>query len=350
MQRDSSDWMKHRFNVPFSGETSEEFFAAVEPFKEYIHSIYLGCESVFPQGNTYHPHRRKAVLEFVNRHAHKLPVLFTMNITLTPEQRLDIHRLMMRNHVLEFIRDNGIRGIIVTEPSIARVVNDELPNVEIHTSINVLDDDPLDEHGPWAGIKIDYINLLRNDGYDLNRVQSRTARAHAKGIQTKLMVNANCVRRCPFTQHHLALDTLNAMGQLTNEELVQNVAEFVNLDQGVLATIRNCLILPRWLPTYAGAADVLKIDGKGRPAWWIANCLEAYIDNRDDVLVGDLTDGICWFDELDPDLSKVLAHIPVKLIPDELRTCCAKRCSTCTVCSDSARRVKIYLHLFKQRK
>ena len=334
------EWLVNKFSVPFSGDSPTEFMVRLNSVREYVHDVFLGLDSFFPGIHRYTDEKRENVMTFVRQYARTVPIMVTLNLTfpkrlltalnISPEELSE--ELLTRNSVVEFMVDSGVTGIIASEPSLIKAVLRRAPKLAVHSSI----DSPLDPltDSSWNGIHLDAYNVMRDDGVNLARLKELKS---LYGVPLKVMVNCSCFKNCTCTRQHIVLDTLLAFGVITEADYKRGATALIgetsraNYD----AHVRSTMVLPRWMPHYDGLIDVVKLDGKNQDVDWIFGCVDAYLNARDDVTLGQLVvdNPCCLTDATAIESIDYVRRTPVSVLPDRLLTCggsCKElRCSLC---------------------
>ncbi len=208
--------------------------------------------------------------------------------------------------------DYGLRSVTVTNPALARIIKESLP--DWHVTASVL-----------MGIASPTQAWLVGDGVDAITVDNRLVRdlmglkrlRQAYSGELRLIVNEACLLGCPFRiQHFYEMGYSVGLPQSLCQDL---------LGRHPWLRLTGAWVLPRHLHHYDGLYDGLKLAGRVtlRDSNRYLKVLDAYL-NRGPILPRDIGGGP----------ASPLEAIDVSDEWFEFVLHCDKRCDVCSVCRE----------------
>lgn len=216
----------------------------------------------------------------------------------------------------------GIDGLIVTDYSLALILRQLMPDLELHTSCNCYQWN-LKQMQMWR----DNVGIaMFNPPREILRFPERLKEMHDAGFRLKCIVNEGCLVGCPNTfNHQMSL----SLGCSFDGGCFQN---------GCGDLLRGNWILPRWQRHYDRYVDVYKIAGRNSEGDYPFVCLDAFIREEDRMpLHRVMVSGtIAYGEVVMPDL--VFDRLTLDMVPDRLMSCGCLECDRCTLCRNVVRK------------
>ena len=208
--------------------------------------------------------------------------------------------------------DFGVSSVTVTNPTLAQLIKQALPEFSVAASILMGISTPLQ-----ALMIRDYVDAITVDNRLVRDLAGLRRLRQAFPGEIRMIVNEACLPGCPYrTQHFYEM----GYGDFFPQSLCRAM-----LDEQPWLRLTGAWILPRHLAYYDGLYDSLKLAGRVtlRDRTKYLTVLNAYI-RREPILPSDIGGGP----------ASVLANIDM---PDELFETilhCDKNCHVCSACRD----------------
>ena len=288
-----------KFSFPYNGENAEVYLELLEPYRPFIHDIFLSLPNI-PDFFSGYLHKSgyyekcKNFLE-LTKEDDSLKRVITLNGNYSKMLYQEKQRFI--ELVGKQVVNYKIYGAVVSDFSMAELLHKNLPDLILNTSCNVPQYklSHLNHWRKYAGVEI--INVTRDSSFDFKLLKE----FKSAGYKIKLLLNEQCHIKCP------------------------NICSFCNLSSGDLSfectnkrynesPFQTCTIIPRWLDKYDELVDIYKITGRYMSSEYIFNTLEHYINREDyDIKIGDKL-------------------ISTSLFPDKLLSCGHMNCDVCKEC------------------
>lgn len=288
----------NRFSFPYNGEDSFIYLRLLEPFRPFIHDIFLGLPDMpdffsgYLKKSDYYNQCRRFLSRVKDDTSLKTVVTINGNYTLLSKDK----KLEIVDKTCDNVEKYNIYGAVVSDFFIAEEIHKRLPKLVLNTSCNV-PQYKLSQLNHWRKYcGINTINPTRDSSFDFNLLKQ----FKSAGFKIKLLVNEMCHYRCPN------ICSFCSISCGTNDFLCTN-AKYNE------SPFQSCLILPRWLDKYDDIVDIYKITGRYRDTEHIFKTLEYYI-NREDFKM------------------YLKVPIPTQIFPDKLLYCNHLNCDSCGEC------------------
>ena len=311
------------FSIPYNGSNPDKYLDGISKYSNNIDSIFFG--DPYTSNSHVNPNLLNQSYEknlenlekntkiFLKLSDGKYKRLMTLNSGFYDLSCYDLDKFLSIK-LFPFFERYNIDGCICTDFNMAIKIHKAYPGMEMHTSCNCFQwlTRQMEIWHNEAGIEV------FNPPREILRTPEKLKEFHDSGFKIKAIINESCLYGCPQTINHCM-----ALAAMKKIECQCNRLDLSNAFKGNY-------ILPRWLKYFDKYVDIYKISGRMSTTNYILNCLDAYINERDDINLEDIVIGgnIKAIKELG-------LSIPTKIIPDKLLTCECKNCNkTCFVCSD----------------
>lgn len=305
-----------KFSIPFNKVPFEEYKKILYRYdKELIHSIYLSIpeieEHIFEE-------KENDVSKDLLRNTMEYKRMVVYNHGMYPYNDKEIFN-HLETAIFPLIEKYRIDGFIVTNVHVSRFLKEHFPNLELHLSCNnpvytVRQAINWMKHG-----MVDVINPPR----EIGRTPSLLKEFHEHGIKQKVLLNNACAYGCSNQLNHTCS---NGFG-------LDNYFSCIYKD--FTKWLKNCVVLPRWMPYMDEYVDIYKIAGRYMRTDAVISMCDAYISGVPKTYMTEIAHG-CTLSSM----YQIGYNIPLELIPDKLRTCECKDCETCGLCE----RVLVKIH------
>ena len=325
---------RRKFSVPYNNRDPDEYLERViDPYIDNIDNIYFEVPNI-----VLHNHNNTAlkgtVSEFfqLQRNTYNLTAAIRSNpkykdikmyVTYNSATYFDKSQsdkcIYVGNYFGELVNNFKVDGIICADLELAEVVHQIFPDIEIQTSCNTYQWLPRTMKLWHDAVGTTTFNPPR----EILRDELMLRQVASTGYKLKCIVNEACIYGCPQNINHAHYI---AYGKC-------NHAAYCDRQQWRLSDLfKTNFILPRQLKYYDDYVDIFKISGRGFTTNMIATMLDSYVNERNDVHLGQL---------ITSRKNKMLLNakekynftIPVKMIPDKLLSCRCEQCDDgCEVC------------------
>lgn len=306
----------NKYSFPFNGGLNGSdigiagWLERLEPFKPFIHDIFLSCPEVYDffsnkiisSNMLSYLDKCKELLKILKENnEYKTVVTLNGNYTnLTLQQKYEIC-----NKAAEQIDKYNIYGCVVSNFDMAIKLHELLPNLVLNTSCNI-PQYSLQSLMPWKQYaNIEIINPSRNSSRNIPLLKE----FKANGFKVKLLLNEPCDLSCPNIASYCAKsfdDKYICYGFRTKQ-----------------SALHSCIVLPRWLNILDEYVDHYKLTGRyNKNVDFILKQFVFYLLRTDE----------CFFSDFHPNYK---GYLPLYEIPDKLLYCngeCIK--NKCTLCND----------------
>lgn len=309
-----------KFSIPYNNRDAELYLQSIEKYSDSIDSIYFGIPGIIDShvdvvtsSIDQQLQRQQNTINFLQQSQNKYKRVLTVNPAFCAKSDFD-KALYVYNTIIPFVSEFKIEGIIVSDFTLAKLIHQIIPDVELQTSCNTYQF-LIPTMRYWekhCGIK------MFNPPRETLRIPSLLKQIHKAGFKTKYIVNEPCMFGCPQQINHACYIAARA-----------DDCEFFcdRKDKDLADILKSNVILPRWLPILDQYVDVYKLSGRARSTKSIVYMLDAYVNLRNDVLLNDI------IVHRSSDFYKDI-KIPVNIIPDKLLTCQCLDCDNCKLCDD----------------
>lgn len=312
-----------KFSVPYNNSNPDEYLKAILPFKNSIENIYFSYPGV---GAHVTPDNLINNLSdayeytqgFLTQTKGVYKRILAVNTCFIPLSDTDKQAFII-NTLLPILLGFEIEGIIISDFTLARLIHQMIPNLEIHTSCNTyqFNEKTYEYWYDEAGISV------FNPPRESLRNPQLLKNIKSDKWKIKCLVNEACLYGCPQNINHACYLSVGS-------EL--HTAYFCNRSTWRYSDIlRTNFILPRWLKYFDDIVDIYKLSGRACPTEKIVDMLDAYINERNDV---NLLRIITW--RVDIQDSRFI--IPVNRVPDKLLDCKCSDCDSCKICENVVRK------------
>ena len=330
---------KHRmYSVPYNGSNPDWFVNEVLKRQKYIDHVF--CElplSEMMSHNRYQFNDNNGDgLQFVsnniNRSNYIMNCISFLRASEGKFRRICTVNAMyykfdsiqdLLNFVLKIcksVEEYRIDGLILTDYRIALLVRKFLPSVVIHTSCNGYHWH-LKQMEIWRDkIGVEYFNPPR----EILRTPSKLKEMKEAGFKLKCIVNEGCLVGCPNSFCHQLGTALNCY---EGGKCIQN---------GLGDIFRGNWIIPRWQKYYDKYVDIYKIAGRNSAVMYPFFVLDAFIHERNDLVLSDIMMSGCIAEAQRHLPKEVLSKITLNKVPDKLLTCECRECKKCGLCDKLA--------------
>ena len=209
-------------------------------------------------------------------------------------------------------QDYGVKSVTVANPSLARLIREEVPEFEVAASVL------MGIARPAQVLMVrDYVDAITPNNSLVRDLGGLKRLREAFPGEIRLIVNEACIPGCPYREQHFYE---MGYGDAHPKSLCQQM-----LDDHPWLRLTGAWILPRHLAYYEGLYDSLKLAGRVtlRDRDRYLGVLSAYVHRRD-ILPRDIGGGPASV--LEP------IDMPDELFESILR--CDKICHTCSLCRD----------------
>ena len=299
----------NKYSFPFNGlnnEPIERWCERLEPFAPFIHDIYCSLPDINGEdhfsvalGKQYLDDCAQLLDYLCKTQKYKAVVTLNGNYTnLYMQQKQELCK-----QVVEQVKKYNIYGCVVSDFSMACILNMLVPNLVLNTSCNV-PQYSVEDMLIWKEYaNIEVINPSRNSSRDIPLLKE--FKEH--GFKVKLLLNELCDIHCPNMCMHCA------------RPFDEHTICFGHASKN--GPLHSCFVLPRWLNILDEYVDIYKLTGRyNRDINFALKQFVYYLLRTDN----------CDINEFYQDLN---ISIPLDEFPDKLLYCQGK-CSNCSLCID----------------
>lgn len=311
--------MAIQFTLPYNNTNPEEFLSAFEPYKDAIYSFYFGLPGVFTAHNPFHMSFEDTcktcadTYEFLRLCAGNIPTVLCINTLVYPQNVEDL-KFTLARELGSLIQIYGLSAVNVASPTLAGLIHDLFPDLDIQTSCNTF-------------TFINNMYRLWHEKYgstvfNLPREALRTPwlldQFKETGFVSKCIVNEGCIYGCPGNIEHACSFIMHDVAQIT----------FCDRKDFRLSDIfKSNFIPPHRLGEFEGKLDIAKIAGRGFETMRILDTFLAYKNRDPDADVKTLLHS-----RTRQLLVENKINLKVKDWPKRTLTCECKDCDTCVIC------------------
>ena len=306
-----------KFSVPYNNSNPSEYLDAIRPFKDSIDNLYFSYPGIgahvtpsFMRTNLGEAYANTQA--FLQQTKGKFKRILAINPCFIPLGDRE-KQMWMLNTLLPVLLGYEIEGVIVADFALACMLHRNFPQLEINTSCNTyqFNEKTYDYWHREAGVSV------FNPPREALRNPELLKAIKSDKWKIKCIVNEACIYGCPQNINHACY--LSVSDQI-HSECFCNRRTWRYSD-----VFRTNFVLPRHLHLFDNLVDIYKISGRDCPTKKIANMLDAYVNERNDV---NLLSIITW--RVDMGDRRII--IPVNRVPDKLLFCKCKDCKTCQIC------------------
>lgn len=313
------------FTIPFNNTNPDEFLRTFDPYKEHIHSFYFGMPGIFECHNPSQYGAGRLLTESANVYRFleltkgKYKTILCLNTLAYPMsyERLQFHLIRELSMLVEM----GLYGVNVASPSVARVIHESFPDVDIQTSCNT-----------YTFITNMYRHWHEEFGatvFNLPREALRTPWAleqfRETGFVSKCLVNEGCIYGCPGNVEHACSFIMSHVGLVTYCD---------HCKMHLSDVFKSNFIPPHRLSLLEKYIDIAKIAGRSFTTEKILKVFLAYLHGDPNAKIDDI---------MHSRMRKMLTDnnlmIYAKEWPKKTLTCECKECKTCNICQKAMEHV-----------
>ena len=320
---------KRKYSIPYNGSNPLLFVNETVKRKDYIDHVF--CELPYKEMVSHTRFQFQSHSSYnmnLNRSQYVVNCIDFLKLSKGVFRRICPINAMYYNfkdeheffdfgiQICKAVEEFSVDGLILTDYRLARFLHQVKPNLELHTSCNAYQWNikQMDIWREKCGIKI------FNPPREILRFPSKLKEMHQEGFKLKCIINEGCLVGCPNTfNHQMSISLASYSGS--------------NCIQNGIGDIFKCnWILPRWQKYYDKYVDIYKIAGRNTLGNYPFFALDAYIKERDDLVLSDLMISGCItrIHRMLP--ADVLNKITLKIVPDKLLNCECKGCRKCGMC------------------
>ncbi|MHC1581641.1 MAG: U32 family peptidase [Candidatus Syntropharchaeia archaeon] len=323
-----------KLSVPFNGD--------FEGLKEIVEKADSSVYEVFTGGSPYYigsirahldPERHFEEIDEQTKfvHDHGIEMSIVLNSTCTGGQHLTGEGDRIYRWYFRELEKAGVDSVVVSDPYFVELLSSDFqikPIVSTFAYVNHPQKAVFYEELGASMITVD-----TNVNRDFNLLKEMK---NAVSCDLKLIVNENCIYRCPFRDAHS-----NFCSHSNNPNPPISPMGDYYQDRCLSMRIRNPELLltsgwirPEDVEVYEEIGfEFFKIGGRGQPLSWIINCMEAYMKRSYDGNLMDLMDVTR--------LIKDVFYIPNGELNGIIKKWkeCKKDCYRCDFCRELAKRV-----------
>ena len=304
-----------KFSIPYNGTDPNTYINAINPYMDYIDSIFLGLPSLLSWSPQHQKEEIKEVieantLEFLSKEVSckRFLALNRANYNMTNTEMQDF----CKNQVFPIITKYHIEGITVSDYNMAKYIHQYMPELELNASCNAF---LYNTHAMRIWQEKCNISVF-TPSRDLLRMPEQLKKIHNEGFKIMGIVNGSCLFGC--TQQLIHCFNIGKNSENYCFECNQPLNEEI---------LKCNWILPRWLKYLDEYIDIYKITGRRMTTQRIISILNIYINEQDNITIDDFISG---------NVRKgIHLNIPTNIIPDKLLTCECKDCNKgCNLCKE----------------
>ena len=307
------------FTLPYNNTDPEVFLQTFEPYKEVIHSFYFGMPRIFVSHNPYQEGLERTVEElsniyqFLNLAKNQYKTILCINTLVYPED-YEKTRFTVWRELAPLVEEFGLGAVNVASPTLAEIIHEFFPNLEIQTSCNTY-------------TFINNMYKLWNEKFgttvfNLPREALRTPwlleQFKETGFVSKCIVNEGCIYGCPGNIEHACSFIL---GECTQKNFCDR------LDYRLSDIFKSNFIPPHRLGEFEGKIDIAKIAGRSFTTERIFKTFLAYLNRDPEAEIQTI---------LHARTRRYLVENNIQLKskdwPKKTLTCECKECKTCNIC------------------
>ena len=309
-----------KFTLPYNNKNPEDFLRVFLPYREHIHSFYFGLPRIFSSHNPYHEEINKTIQECANTYRFLeltkemgFKTILCINTLVYPES-LNQTEFVVYRELGPLIEQYGLSAVNIASPTLAQIIKDFFPDLEIQTSCNT-----------FTFLNNMYQIWHEKFGttvFNLPREALRTPwlmeQFKETGFVSKCIVNEGCIYGCPGNIEHACSFIMSNCAHQTFCD---------RLDYRLSDVFKSNFIPPHRLGEFEGKLDIAKIAGRGWPTENILKTFLAYLnqDPEADILT-------VLHSRTRRYLKESGIQLKAKDWPKKTLTCECKECSTCNIC------------------
>lgn len=313
------------FTIPYNNSDPELFLTKFEPFQKHIHSFYFGLPGVF---DSHNPTREGAVklyeattntYNFLQINGGRCKTVLCLNTLAYPMSYERLAFQILRE--LEPLVYMGLTAVNVASPSVAKIIHDGFPELDIQTSCNTY-------------TYITNMYKLWNEEFgstvfNLPREALRTPwlleQFKETGFISKCIVNEGCIYACPGNIEH-------ACSFVMPESAVKTFCDHCRFR--LSDVFKSNFVPPHRMNEFENKIDIAKIAGRSFPTERIFKVFLAYLNRDEEADVLTLLHSRTRRYLLDNKIK-----LKAKEWPKKTLTCECKECTTCNICQKAMEHV-----------
>jgi len=294
--------------IPYVDQDISFWQEIADRFGAHIEEVYFPMPGgLFASGRGRQP---DSLLETFLRSG-ALPKAVLLNPIILPRSVEEIAGQVL-DSLKRLHQDFGVSRVTVTNPTLARIIREELPDFRITASVL------MGIARPAQVVMVrDFVDGITPDNSLVRNLDGLRRVREAFSGELRLIVNEACIPGCPHrTQHFYEMGYCDHFPASLCQQM---------LEEHPWLRLTGAWILPRHLVYYTGLHDTLKLAGRVTlrdRAKYLA-VLSAYV-NREEILPRDIGGGPA--SPLEP------IDVPDELFETILH--CDRNCHTCLICQD----------------
>ncbi len=309
-----------QFTLPYNNKEPEEFIDLFIPYREHIHSFYFGLPRIFTAHNPYNEEIGRTVQELVNTYRflelakeNGFKTILCIN-TLAYPQSISQTEFVVYRELAPLIDHYGLGAVNIASPTLAQIIRNFFPNLEIQTSCNT-----------FTFINNMYQIWHEKFGttvFNLPREALRTPwlleQFKETGFVSKCIVNEGCIYGCPGNIEHACNFIMSDCAHQTF---------CVRPDYRLSDIFKSNFIPPHRMGEFEGKLDIAKIAGRTFTTDEIFKTFLAYLNRDPEADIRTVLHARCK-----QHLYENNIHLKAKDWPKKTLTCECKECRTCNIC------------------
>lgn len=308
-----------KFTLPYNNSNPEEFLLAFDQYKDQIHSFYFGFPGLFVSHNPYHsPLEITAPMcsntyKFLQLLNGEIKSVLCLNTLVYPGDYEQL-RFTLARELGNLIYNFGLSAVNVASPTLADIIHNLFPSVDIQTSCNTY-------------TFLNNMYQLWNEKFgttifNLPRESLRTPwllkQFKETGFVSKCIVNEGCIYGCPGNIEH-------ACSFVMEECAHKNFCD--RNDYRLSDIFKSNFISPHRLGEFEGKIDIAKIAGRHFSTEQLLKVFQAYLNHDPEADIQDVLHA-----RVRRHLIENNIQLKSKDWPKKTLTCECKECKTCNIC------------------
>lgn len=326
-----------KFSVPFNGDP--ELVDFLLDNKRFINDIYFGMpHNLLPSGRIIEYNEKSEnylsnlIKSLKTLKENKIICNLAMNSACEGEKIFSRDTLNKYKYFIsEFVKDDLIKGVILSNPVYIKELKKEFPNLIFSISINAnINSVYRAKYADKMGFNTITIDRDINHNKELIKRISKNVSA-----KIKVLVNECCLNECLFRSFHFNLMSHHKK-DIDYKKRIPCVEIYSKEPWDML---KSSFILPKDLKGYEGFVDVFKIAGRNLPTRILKYLLKSYFyrKKKGDLLAILSCYGLfTWKDEFIKKNNKI-PYLEMNKLPENFRKIisnCNFNCKKCNYCKN----------------